>query len=956
MKKDVKSRVFKVLKITGLSVVFLLFLLFILPILFPKALTDKVKGFANEKLAGELSFTETHLSFFSHFPSLTLTLDDFVLKGSAPFEKDTLLSAQQVAFGINVKSIFFGDKIKIDKVFVTSGNINIKVNSKGQPNYNVYVSDSQEKEANSSSASLKLERIDIKKMNLNYDDKSTKILISAKGFNYLGKGDLNDAIFDLKTNAQIESFDFTMNDEPYLKNKKVNAELITKINTNSLAFVFEQNNLKINKLPVEFKGKFNFLKNGYALDFVVKSDNSHLNDFFTAMPPHYVQWLENTKITGKTDLLFELKGNYIASENKKPDVHFNMKIREGFIAHQKANLPAKNIFLNLDTRLPQLDLDQFALKIDSIYFDVGKDFLNGTIEIIGITKPSIQAKIKAKLDLDKLNQALGIQNLDVKGILNTAIQAKGVYDREKKQFPITTGNFTLQNGYLKTSYYPNPIEKINLFASAENKTGTFKELKIQIKPSSFQFENKPFSISASFENFEDIAYAIQAKGELDIEKIYKVFSAEGIDMTGFARVDVSFKGKQSDATNGNYANLENKGTMYLKKIKTTSNYLPKPFVIEEGTFVFNQNDMYFTNFLATYGQSDFMMEGEMHNVINFFLAESEVLKGNFSVRSNLINVDEFVSETTVEQTQEAETAETAAGVIVIPKRFDFNLTAAAQKVIFDEIPIEQLAGNLRLNQGKLSLQNTGFSIIGTKVNMSAHYFDESEQQADFGFSIKATDFDIKRAYAELPMFKAMVSAAEFAEGIVSLDYKIAGKLDQSMSPIYPSLVGGGILSVNKVKMNGYKLFNVVSKKTQSEGLTNPDLSKVDIKTTIKNNLIKIERFKFRAAGFRMRVEGESSFDSKLNLKMRLGLPPLGIIGIPIKVTGNQENPNIGIGKQTEDLEETEFVDATQIPNYEDKTGKKTQTPFQQIPETPIPKKIESPGQQVPETVKDSIRN
>jgi AsmA protein len=36
------------------------------------------------------------------------------------------------------------------------------------------------------------------------------------------------------------------------------------------------------------------------------------------------------------------------------------------------------------------------------------------------------------------------------------------------------------------------------------------------------------------------------------------------------------------------------------------------------------------------------------------------------------------------------------------------------------------------------------------------------------------------------------------------------------------------------------------------------------------------------------------------------LPPLGIIGIPIKVTGTQDNPIIGLGKKTEDLEETEY--------------------------------------------------
>ena len=307
MKKSKKEIVFKALKITGITLAVLVLLLFLLPTLFPETITNKIKSFANEKLNGELSFKETNLSFFTHFPSLTLTLDEFLLKGSAPFEKDTLISAKEIAFGINVKSIFFDEKIKIDKIFVSEGFINVKVNTKGQPNYNVYVSESKEVPSDSTSASIKLERIDIKKMRLLYDDKSTKIVIKAKDFNYLGKGDLHESIFDLKTKAQIEGFDFSFDNQDYLKNKKVNAELITKINTNSLALIFEENNLMINKLPVEFKGKFDFLKNGYDLDFNVKSENSQLNDFFTALPPQFVTWLTKTTIKGKTDLLFSLK-------------------------------------------------------------------------------------------------------------------------------------------------------------------------------------------------------------------------------------------------------------------------------------------------------------------------------------------------------------------------------------------------------------------------------------------------------------------------------------------------------------------------------------------------------------------------------------------------------------------------------------------------------------------------
>ena len=203
-----KKIVVKSLKIFGGAIAFLLVMMFLFPILFPGKIEKEVKQFANNKLNGELNFKEANLSFFNHFPSLTLSLNEFCLKGSAPFKKDTLLAANEIAFGINLKTLIFDRKVTIDKIFISDAFMNVKVNTNGEANYNVYISDNKKTTTDTSSTSLRLDKISIKNTHLVYDDKSTKILIEAKGFNYIGKGDLDQSIFDLKTEADIEDFNF----------------------------------------------------------------------------------------------------------------------------------------------------------------------------------------------------------------------------------------------------------------------------------------------------------------------------------------------------------------------------------------------------------------------------------------------------------------------------------------------------------------------------------------------------------------------------------------------------------------------------------------------------------------------------------------------------------------------------------------------------------------------------
>lgn len=563
----------KTIKYTGIGLAVILSLMFVTPIIFSDRLKEEIKKTANKNLAGEMNYSDMSVSFFKHFPSLTL--NDFKLNGSAPFQKERFINAKEVSFGINVSSLIFGKSIKIDEIYLSNSTINIKVNKEGLANYNVYIAEKKVEKETEESAAIKLDRIEIINSQMTYDDKSTQLHFDAFGFNYLGKGDLSQDIFDLSSKAKIDKLNVLYANEQYLMNKKVDADLITKININSLSFVFEQNDLMINQLPVDFKGKFDFLKDGYNMDFVIKSTDSNLQDLFTAFPPKYITWLGKTEIKGKTDLLLTLKGKYIESEKVAPNLNLDFKIRDGFINYDKSAFPVSNLNLDLSTSLPSLKPELLIVNTKNISLNVNQDYLKAKLYVKGMDIPEIDAVFNSKIDLEKLNKALGIPDIELKGMLVGQGNAKGKYDPQHKVFPITNANVNLKSGYIKTKYYPNPITNINILTTINNKKGTFSDLKVTLKPAEFTFEGKPVFVEAQLENFDNLVYDIKAKGTLDISKIYKVFSQKGLDVDGFVKADLALKGKQSDAEKGNYGKLNNKGTLELRNILIATEYLPK---------------------------------------------------------------------------------------------------------------------------------------------------------------------------------------------------------------------------------------------------------------------------------------------------------------------------------------------------------------------------------------------
>ncbi len=912
MPSSFKHTAFKVLKITGITIAVILFLLFIIPLLFPGKIASEVKKIANERLDTKLDFTKSKLSFFTHFPSLTVSLDELSLTGSKPFSNDTLLKADQVAFGIDIKRLLFDNEVKINKLYVSDALINVMVNEKGQANYNIYVApedrknEKEDPNAPEEGTAIRLERIDLKNCHVKYNDRSAKILVDAKGFNYVGKGNLSEDIFDLATDAKIDNLDFYYDRTGYLRRKKVSADLITRINTHALTFILQKNELHINKLPLKFTGIFSILRDGYKINIKAASENTTVKDLLSVMPPEYLTWLEKTEISGRSDLLLSFKGDYNVQKKQKPNLAFNLKINEGSVNYKNAPVPLTDFQMDLNALLPSLDTEQLLVNLRTLKFKVGeKDYFNAYLHSKGLSEMSINASVKGALDLAVVDAALGLENIDLKGILKTDIKARGLFSSSKKLFPKTIGGISLRNGWLKTKYYPNPITNITFVANMLNKAGTYQDLIVAVAPASFVFEGNPVYVNATLSDFSDLAYNAKIKGELNVGRIYQVFSQKGLDLTGYAKADLSLKGKQSYATTGQYDKLDNKGTLILKNIKATSELFPKAFFIKQGNFRFQNEKMWFEKFNASYGKSDFDINGYLLNTINYFLESKGTLSGNFNLKSKLINVDEFMALKEGENTDRKLEVEYAkedhpkmSGVIIIPENLNVNLDASADKIEYNKLVFNKLNGKIGIKKEGFYLENITFNIIDCVLGINALYKDESPTSAHFDAHFTAKDFDVQRAYKEIPMFHDMVTAAEKAHGIISVDYKVKGDLNGNMGPIYESMQGGGTINLRDVKIKGLKLFDGISSKTGQSGLDNPDMKGIEIKSTIDKNLINIEPFTFSVASFRPTIKGTTSFDGLLDLRMRLGLPLFGIIGFPIVITGTHEAPKIKIFSKT----------------------------------------------------------
>ncbi len=953
----------KALKITGVILISLILILVLSPFLFQDRLKREVKNLANRTLKSELNFTDMNVSFFSHFPNLSLTLTDFSLKSSAPFDNDTLISAKEIAFGVNVKSLF-GETIRITRIYFDKARINIRYNEKGAANYDVYqTADTAAVASDTSSTSgagLSIDRITFKNCRVEYSDPSIPVQVIVNGLNYTGNSSMTSDFFNLSSDVQIDALDVIYDQKKIIDAKPVTAKLSTKVNSRDLTVHFEKNDLQIKDIPLQFSGKFNFEKDGYqvSMNFLSVMEKEFLSARFKIRQSSSMwvfakvnasvdlaKWTKaldykTADLKGFYELNLNAEGSYITGPVKKgirnevdtvileiPKFSLMTKLTGGYLKYATLPQSLDNVSFSLNASCPDNDYRNINVQLENLQASFLKNQIKGFFRLKNLKDMPVEANLAGSCNLAELKEVVPIDSITLAGLLSLDIKMNGNYNPAKKMFPVTAAAISLKNGFIQTKYYPHPLEKVEMVAEVKNTSGTMKEMVVTVTPLSFLFEGNPFILTASLSDFNDISYELQSKGVIDLGKVYKVFSQKGMELDGYLETDLSLHGKQSDATSGKIEKLHNRGILKLRDIAVTSEDYPKPFIIKTGNFRFDQDKVWLDNFLATYGSSDFKLKGFMKNTINYLLSQGGTLTGDFQMSSNLVNVDEFmVFSGSGAEKQSAPT--TAAGVVIIPRDLDVDFKADIRKTLFGELEIKDLKGEIDVKEGILILKDGSLNIIDCKVAMDGTYGSVTPVKGFFDFHIKADNFDVKRAYNEIAMVREMAPSAGKAEGIVSLDYTVKGMLNGEMFPVLPSLEGGGLVSINKVKVYGLKLFNDISKGTEKEGLNNPDMSKVDIKSTIDNNTVTLEQFKFKVKGIRVRISGTTTFDSRLNMKIRLGMGPMGIIGIPMKITGTSDNPRIqyGRGKDSDDLKESDYTDElpqemlNRIKNAKDDSG------------------------------------
>lgn len=537
-------------------IILLLGTMYIVPIIFKDRINTEVQKLLSDNIIGEVSFSDMNVSFFTRFPYLTASIESVNIRGNEVQngQVEDLISAKEFSLGINLMDLI-SSKISFNRVYLEQPVVNLEVDSLGNANYMVFKS--SDSESSSSPFSLEIDELVIRKGNIKYTDNSAQFYFKGSNLEYIGSGKMEDVLFSLKSKLSISSFDLRYDDVYYVKDKPIGAALETLIDTKSLTFEFQKNDLKIKNLLVNFVGRFGFVENGYDMLFDIKAKDAGLGDLLSVVPPEYQKWLDSTQFDGKVNGDVKLEGQFLSLDTIRPTLALNLHLADGRIQHNGVANPLDKLTMDFSYKMPSLDLEKSEIDLNKLNFAIGNKTSDLKLHVTGFTEPTINGNFDVDTDLALLHDAIGLTAFEMKGDFTFKGDVDGKFARGVKvtktlrrttqdtvvvSIPKLALSGGLKNGYFKMDNLPEALENINLTYTILGETEKYQDVKVAINDIDFIAMDNYVRGYFKLNNLSTFDVDTKLEADVDLGNIKKYLPLTDIVLDGTIQLDGTMKG------------------------------------------------------------------------------------------------------------------------------------------------------------------------------------------------------------------------------------------------------------------------------------------------------------------------------------------------------------------------------------------------------------------------------
>ncbi|VAW28964.1 hypothetical protein MNBD_BACTEROID06-252, partial [hydrothermal vent metagenome] len=186
------------------------------------------------------------------------------------------------------------------------------------------------------------------------------------------------------------------------------------------------------------------------MDLNITSKNNSFKSVLSLVPALYATDFEGLTASGSVDFNTTLKGMY--TDNRMPAFTISMGIKDGHFQYPDLPTSVDNVQFKMLVENADGNIDNTKIDISKFHIELGKNPIDATLKIDNLINYPLDLNASANINFAEMMQLFPMEGMELKGLLEANIQAKGVYDTLTSTIP-ASGQFSLTNFFYSDQEY-----------------------------------------------------------------------------------------------------------------------------------------------------------------------------------------------------------------------------------------------------------------------------------------------------------------------------------------------------------------------------------------------------------------------------------------------------------------------------------------------------------------------
>ncbi|MBD5194465.1 MAG: AsmA-like C-terminal region-containing protein [Bacteroidales bacterium] len=232
--------------------------------------------------------------------------------------------------------------------------------------------------------------------------------------------------------------------------------------------------------------------------------------------------------------------------------------------------------------------------------------------------------------------------------------------------------------------------------------------------------------------------------------------------------------------------------------------------------------------------------------------------------------------------------------VLIPVNVTANLKLGAANILYSDLVLQDVAGDVLLYDGGVNLNNLNATSDAGNLSVSALYSAASPDDMHFGFGLNLQDFNVGKFVQLVPAIDSITPLIHDFSGTINADIAATCRIDSGMNFVLPSLDAAMRITGDNLAFIDPKKYRTLGKWLGFKNKADNTIHHLNVEMTVAHGLMRVYPFAFNIDRYRLGIYGSNDINMNFDYHLSVLKSPLPF-RFGITISGNPKKHKVRFG-------------------------------------------------------------